>query len=344
MYLVGRTREFRLLIVPLFLFLPSPIMAPVTQGPYSYDSDTFYIAASNGSNHRRAAPAELSAIFDTRVSDPNSRPDHVGHFYEAQLLHYGLPPSKVKATAKMRLLKALQDGTLAVPKETVQIEKNLKKEWKKQASGTPAQQQTTTGTTTSTRTETVTTTTVTTTSTGAAKKTPAAAAKKAPAAPKKDSAPAAAKKAPAAPKKESSAANNKTPATTAKKEPSAAAAKKASTTAPKKETAAAAKKAPSTGTKRSRDEDEEKPRPPRTKQTARCSRGAMAPAKRMRTEPEDEPGPRQTAKRGGGIGSRGRGGGAAGASGPSRQDVSRQDVYDDPPPSYEDAMVSLYSE
>lgn len=260
MYLVGQTREFRLLIgliVPLFLFSPSPIMAPVTQGPYSYDSDTFYIAASNGSNHRRAAPAELSAIFDTRVSDPNSRPDHVGHFYEAQLLHYGLPPSKVKATAKMRLLKALQDGTLAVPKEAVQIEKNLKKEWKKQASGTPAQQQTTTGTTTSTRTETVTTTTVTTTFTGAAKKTPAAAAKKATAAPKKDPAPAAAKK-------ESSAANKKTPATAAKKEPakkepSVAAAKKSSTTAPKKETAAAAKKAPSTGTKRSRDEDEEKP-------------------------------------------------------------------------------------
>ncbi|KGO74785.1 hypothetical protein PITC_083940 [Penicillium italicum] len=106
-------------------------MPPVINGQFSFNVDTFYVAASGGQIHRRAAPAEIKALYDTTSTD-KSTPDHPGHWYEAQLLHYGLPPSKVKATAKMRLLKAVQDGTLSVPKESLQIEKNLKKEWKKQ--------------------------------------------------------------------------------------------------------------------------------------------------------------------------------------------------------------------
>jgi hypothetical protein len=129
-------------------------MAPVTNGQFSFNVDTFYVATSGGQIHRRAAPAEIKALYDT--SADKSTPDHPGHWYEAQLLHYGLPPSKVKATAKMRLLKAVQDGGLAVPKESLQIEKNLKKEWKKQDS--EEQPQTNTKTTT---TKTVTTKTVT---------------------------------------------------------------------------------------------------------------------------------------------------------------------------------------
>ncbi|QQK40645.1 DNA-repair protein, UmuC-like, N-terminal [Penicillium digitatum] len=108
-------------------------MPPVTNGQFSFNVDTFYVTASGGQIHRRAAPAEIKALYDTATTD-KSTPDHPGHWYEAQLLHYGLPPSKVKATAKMRLLKALQDGALTVPKESLQIEKNLKKEWKKQGS------------------------------------------------------------------------------------------------------------------------------------------------------------------------------------------------------------------
>lgn len=41
--------------------------------------------------------------------------DRPGHWYEAQLIHYGLPPSKTKSTAKMRLLDALNKGNVAVP-------------------------------------------------------------------------------------------------------------------------------------------------------------------------------------------------------------------------------------
>lgn len=55
--------------------------------------------------------------------------DQVGHWYEAQLLHYGLPPSKDKARAKMRLLEALNNGTLAIPASIAKLEESLKKEY-----------------------------------------------------------------------------------------------------------------------------------------------------------------------------------------------------------------------
>ncbi|CAI7602943.1 unnamed protein product [Penicillium discolor] len=140
-------------------------MPPVTNGQFSYNVDTFYVVASGGQIHRRAAPAEIKALYDTATTD-KSTPDHPGHWYEAQLLHYGLPPSKVKATAKMRLLKAVQDGALSVPKESLQIEKNLKKEWKKQDSEEKPQADTK-----MTTTKTVTTKTVTVSKTVASKTT-----------------------------------------------------------------------------------------------------------------------------------------------------------------------------
>lgn len=144
------------------------IMARVNHGKFSYDVDTFYVEAS-GHLHRRAIPAELKAIFDASIPDRNQRPDHPAHWFEAQLLHYGLPPSKVKATAKMRLLDAIQDDILEVPIELVQMEKRLKKEWKRQdtaarslSSGLP--HPTIDGTTSTTTTETTTRSTVTTSS------------------------------------------------------------------------------------------------------------------------------------------------------------------------------------
>ncbi|KAJ5776224.1 DNA-repair protein UmuC-like N-terminal [Penicillium nucicola] len=106
-------------------------MAPISHGKFSYDGDTFYVEAS-GNIHRRAIPAELRALFDASIPDRNQRLGHPAHWYEAQLLHYGLSPSKVKATAQMRLLDAIQDGLLEVPIELVQMEKRLKREWKKQ--------------------------------------------------------------------------------------------------------------------------------------------------------------------------------------------------------------------
>ena len=106
-------------------------MARVNHGKFSYDVDTFYVEAS-GHLHRRAIPAELRAIFNVSIPDRNQRPDYPAHWFEAQLLHYGLSPSKVKATAKMRLLEAIQDDILEVPIELILMEKRLKKEWKRQ--------------------------------------------------------------------------------------------------------------------------------------------------------------------------------------------------------------------
>lgn len=50
----------------------------------------------------------------------------VGHWYEAQLLHYSLASSKNKAVVKMRLLDALQARNLNVPKNILEFEGDLK--------------------------------------------------------------------------------------------------------------------------------------------------------------------------------------------------------------------------
>lgn len=74
--------------------------------------------------------------------------DQVGHWYEAQLIHYGLPPSKDKARAKMRLLEALNNSALNVPTSITTMEAEMKKEYaaaerkikaQLKASETPAQ-------------------------------------------------------------------------------------------------------------------------------------------------------------------------------------------------------------
>ncbi|KAJ5467110.1 hypothetical protein N7475_004862 [Penicillium sp. IBT 31633x] len=109
-------------------------MAPVHHGHFSFNVDTFYVTSSNGHIHPRATHSDLEAVFNTAVQDRSSSPDHLGHWYEAQILHYGLAPTKHKATAKMRLLEAIQQGSLQVPKYILKIEEDLRKEWIKQDS------------------------------------------------------------------------------------------------------------------------------------------------------------------------------------------------------------------
>jgi hypothetical protein len=104
-------------------------MTFVNHGQFSFDGRTFNVASSEGHIHRRASHADLRALFDTSMPDRSGRPDYAAHWYEAQLLHYGLPSSKKKVTAKMRLLDALQDGTLKIPMDILKIEKDLRKEW-----------------------------------------------------------------------------------------------------------------------------------------------------------------------------------------------------------------------
>ena len=94
---------------------------PVTNGKFSFSVDSFYVSVEstnkNDNLHRRAAPAEIQALYQPVVSGSQKVPDPVGHWYEAQLIHYGLTPSKTKAVSKMRLLDACKNGYLVVPLE-----------------------------------------------------------------------------------------------------------------------------------------------------------------------------------------------------------------------------------
>lgn len=57
--------------------------------------------------------------------------DHPAHWFEAQLIHYGLKPSKTKPVARMRLYDAIKAGKLTVPTHLTSLEDKLRKEWTK---------------------------------------------------------------------------------------------------------------------------------------------------------------------------------------------------------------------
>ncbi|KAI7786459.1 hypothetical protein LA080_003703 [Diaporthe eres] len=103
------------------------LVPPVDKDGFSYAGDSLFREASNLNRHRRATIPELKAHFAGK--DNENRP---AHWYEAQLLHYGLPPSKVKGTAHKRLFDAVMaKGGLTVPAHIQKIEADLKKEWNK---------------------------------------------------------------------------------------------------------------------------------------------------------------------------------------------------------------------
>ncbi|KAI1349383.1 hypothetical protein F5Y01DRAFT_186622 [Xylaria sp. FL0043] len=99
-------------------------LAPaVTRDGFSFAGDLF-AEASGHNRHRRAAVSELKEHFKS-----GSDKDHPAHWFEAQLIHYGLQPSKTKSVARMRLFDAVNTGKLAVPSHIQRLEKDLKKEW-----------------------------------------------------------------------------------------------------------------------------------------------------------------------------------------------------------------------
>lgn len=104
------------------------LVPPVSQGKFSFAGDSLFVEASGRNLHRRATVPELQSHFN----DADGAKDQPAHWYEAQLVHYGLPPSRVKGTAKMRLYDAVKKGGLAVPANLRSLETDLKKQWKKQ--------------------------------------------------------------------------------------------------------------------------------------------------------------------------------------------------------------------
>lgn len=105
---------------------------PISRDGFHYNGD-LYVEVGNLNRHKRASIAEISALLrpDLTKSKGKSTPskDEVGHWYTAQLIHYGLPPSQDKARAKVRLLEALNASKLLVPPEIKKLEDSLQKEY-----------------------------------------------------------------------------------------------------------------------------------------------------------------------------------------------------------------------
>jgi len=106
---------------------------PVSKGDFHYNGD-LYVEVGNLNRHKRATVGEITAILrpdvkKSKKASADPAKDQVGHWYEAQLIHYGLPPSKDKARAKMRLLEALNTSRLNVPPNINKLESELKKEY-----------------------------------------------------------------------------------------------------------------------------------------------------------------------------------------------------------------------
>lgn len=102
--------------------------APVSKNGFHFANGELRAEASNSNRHRRATLPELQALFHPPPGHAAPK-DPPPHWYEAQLLHYGLQSSKTKGTAAKRLLDALNRVGLEVPKQVSEVEKALKREW-----------------------------------------------------------------------------------------------------------------------------------------------------------------------------------------------------------------------
>ncbi|KAI9702119.1 MAG: hypothetical protein M1836_001463 [Candelina mexicana] len=114
---------------------------PANRYGFYHCNGVFWPDVGNSNRHERAKVSTLKSLLQpptpqlTKSGKPSKRnippppPDPAGHWYEAQLLHYGLKPSKDKQTAKKRLLKAIEDETLILPTFVATLEGELKKEW-----------------------------------------------------------------------------------------------------------------------------------------------------------------------------------------------------------------------
>ena len=106
---------------------------PVSRGNFYYDGH-LYVEVGSLNRHQRATVEEITAILrpdlkKAKKASVDPPKDQVGHWYEAQLIHYGLPPSKDKARAKMRLLEALNQSRIVVPPNISGMEAEMKKEY-----------------------------------------------------------------------------------------------------------------------------------------------------------------------------------------------------------------------
>jgi hypothetical protein len=111
---------------------------PIRRGDFLYSS-ILYADPGNANHHPRTSVAELAALLRPeapslysggRKPEPSfAVKDPPWHFYSAQLIHYGLPITKNKNGAKVRLLNAMNHFKLEVSAWVLKVEGELKKEW-----------------------------------------------------------------------------------------------------------------------------------------------------------------------------------------------------------------------
>ncbi|CAG9946231.1 unnamed protein product [Clonostachys rosea f. rosea IK726] len=99
---------------------------PASEGGFAFAHGEFFAEATGQNRHRRATIPELKEQIASGTDK-----DRPAHWFEAQLLHYGLKPSKTKSVARMRLLDAVNGTDLAVPDHISKLEKKLKTAWTK---------------------------------------------------------------------------------------------------------------------------------------------------------------------------------------------------------------------
>lgn len=104
---------------------------PISRNGFHYNGD-LYVEVGNLNRHKRASIAEITALLRPDLTKSKGRrtpsKDEFGHWYTAQLIHYGLPPSQDKARAKVRLLEAL-NASKTVPPVIKKLEDSLQKEY-----------------------------------------------------------------------------------------------------------------------------------------------------------------------------------------------------------------------
>ncbi|EXJ80085.1 hypothetical protein A1O3_08371 [Capronia epimyces CBS 606.96] len=99
----------------------------IKRGDFLY-RDTLFVDLGETKRHPRASASELKQLLLPKKGSAPVK-DQVGHWYEAQLLHYGLPRTKDKNVAKVRLTTAVVSGALAVPTHISKMEADMKKEY-----------------------------------------------------------------------------------------------------------------------------------------------------------------------------------------------------------------------
>lgn len=96
----------------------------VVRGEFVYHGTLFVDVGGELKRHARASQSDLKVYLDGKAPK-----DQVAHWYEAQLIHYGLQRSKDKNTAKVRLQQALNQKKLTVSPHIVQMEAQMKKDY-----------------------------------------------------------------------------------------------------------------------------------------------------------------------------------------------------------------------